>query len=537
MSQTQEYNDIETSTTALKAENAPDSKTRRYDRQLRLWAASGQNALESSRILVISGTATSTSALKNLVLPGIGHFTILDPAKVTGEDAGNNFFLEGSSSIGKSRAEEAVRLLGELNDGVEGKADVRSLEEVLAKDKEWLSEFTIVIAHNLEAQILSQLSTYLWEDPTNPPLVVVRSAGFLAEFYLQYHEHTVIESHPETAASLLIDRPFPALLDYATTLDFDAMDVTDHAHVPYVVILVKLLEEWKKTHNGAPPTGDAERKAFKKSILALQKKSDEENFEEAEAQAYRTWTASNVPYDIQQLFKEPKVLSLTPESAPFYHLVHALKKFTEEQPSRTLPLTGALPDMKASTDSYIHLQKMYKTRAEEEKKTFKSYLQVPVPEDMVDAFLKNSHALKLLRGQQWGAFEADQDALVEALNMTVSMGEAMETQPKELAIHLALSGLSTFLSKHESESNPTPTLEDIRSEVLSLLPSGTELPEYFDEAFGEVVRSPTADLPNTAALLGGFIAQEVIKLITKQYIPMNKYCTIDLIGSTTGMIP
>lgn len=154
-----------------------------------LWAASGQNALESSRILVISGTATSTSALKNLVLPGIGHFTILDPAKVTGEDAGNNFFLEGSSSIGKSRAEEAVRLLGELNDGVEGKADVRSIEEVLAKDKEWLSEFTIVIAHNLEAQILSQLSTYLWGDPTNPPLVVVRSAGFLAEFHLQYHEH------------------------------------------------------------------------------------------------------------------------------------------------------------------------------------------------------------------------------------------------------------------------------------------------------------------------------------------------------------
>lgn len=51
------------------------------------------------------------------------------------------------------------------------------------------------------------------------------------------------------------------------------------------------------------------------------------------------------------------------------------------------------------------------------------------------------------------------------------------------------------------------------------------------------VRSPTADLPNTAALLGGFIAQEVIKLITKQYIPMSKYCVIDLIGSTTGMIP
>jgi amyloid beta precursor protein binding protein 1 len=155
----------------------------------RLWAASGQSALESSRILVISGSATSTSILKNLVLPGIGHFTILDPEKVTPEDAGNNFFLEGPSSIGKSRAEEAVRLLCELNEGVEGKADVRSLEEVLEKDKEWLSDFTIVIAHNLEAVLLDQLASFLWEDSSNPSLVIVRSAGFLAEVYIQYHEH------------------------------------------------------------------------------------------------------------------------------------------------------------------------------------------------------------------------------------------------------------------------------------------------------------------------------------------------------------
>lgn len=124
------------------------------------------------------------------MLPGIGHFTILDPTKVTPEDAGNNFFLEGQSSIGKSRAEEAVRLLLELNDGVEGKADTRSLEEVLEKDKEWLSEFTIVIAHNLEGRQLAQLSTLLFEDQSYPPLVIVRSAGFLAEFYIQYHEHT-----------------------------------------------------------------------------------------------------------------------------------------------------------------------------------------------------------------------------------------------------------------------------------------------------------------------------------------------------------
>jgi len=156
----------------------------------RLWAASGQSALESSRILVISGSATSVSILKNLVLPGIGHFTILDSSVVTPEDAGNNFFLEGPDSIGKSRAEETVRLLGELNDSVEGIAEKsKSLEDILEKDKEWLGNFTVVIAHNLGKKALDSLSAILWQDPLKPPLVVVRSAGFLAEFYIQYHEH------------------------------------------------------------------------------------------------------------------------------------------------------------------------------------------------------------------------------------------------------------------------------------------------------------------------------------------------------------
>ena len=72
--------------------------------------------------------------------------------------------------------------------------------------------------------------------------VCVLSVLFLASNSLG----VVIESHPETSQSLQIDKPFPALLEYAMSLDFENMDVTDHAHIPYVIILVRLLEEWKK---------------------------------------------------------------------------------------------------------------------------------------------------------------------------------------------------------------------------------------------------------------------------------------------------
>jgi amyloid beta precursor protein binding protein 1 len=50
----------------------PSSKERKYDRQLRLWAASGQAALEDAHILLVnSGSGVvGIEALKNLVLPG-----------------------------------------------------------------------------------------------------------------------------------------------------------------------------------------------------------------------------------------------------------------------------------------------------------------------------------------------------------------------------------------------------------------------------------------------------------------------------------
>lgn len=95
------------------------SKEKKYDRQLRLWAANGQQALEEAHVLLVTANAVGVETLKNLVLPGTGHFTVVDPTIVAEEDLGVNFFLE-EASLGKSRASECCRLLQELNPDVEG---------------------------------------------------------------------------------------------------------------------------------------------------------------------------------------------------------------------------------------------------------------------------------------------------------------------------------------------------------------------------------------------------------------------------------
>ena len=94
----------------------PTAKEKKYDRQLRLWAASGQAALENAKVLLLnSGSGVvGIETLKNLILPGVGSFTIADEATVSELDLGVNFFLE-ESSLGRSRAEETRKFLQELN--------------------------------------------------------------------------------------------------------------------------------------------------------------------------------------------------------------------------------------------------------------------------------------------------------------------------------------------------------------------------------------------------------------------------------------
>lgn len=52
--------------------DGPTAKDQKYDRQLRLWGANGQKALEDAHVCLINNGsgAVGVETLKNLVLPG-----------------------------------------------------------------------------------------------------------------------------------------------------------------------------------------------------------------------------------------------------------------------------------------------------------------------------------------------------------------------------------------------------------------------------------------------------------------------------------
>lgn len=162
-------------------------------------------------------------------------------------------------------------------------------------------------------------------------------------------------------------------------------------------------------------------------MRALRRKPDEENFDEAEAQAWRVWAEPAVPSDIAALFTLPALsgadapLSETTPNTAFHALLHALAAFVRsERGPGTLPLSGALPDMRTDTTSYVRLQTIYKDRARVEKALFGALLAEECPDvaphvdsEELDTFVKNAHHVRVLRGRRWGAWAADRAAVGE----------------------------------------------------------------------------------------------------------------------------
>eukprot|EP00588_Corethron_pennatum_P026754 CAMPEP_0194318542 /NCGR_PEP_ID=MMETSP0171-20130528/15131_1 /TAXON_ID=218684 /ORGANISM="Corethron pennatum, Strain L29A3" /LENGTH=116 /DNA_ID=CAMNT_0039075475 /DNA_START=68 /DNA_END=414 /DNA_ORIENTATION=- len=87
----------------------------KYDRQIRLWGASGQRLLGGASILLVGASAAGTETAKNLVLPGVGSVHVVDDAAAHAGDA--NFFVLPADA-GRSRADAARDSLAETNPDV-----------------------------------------------------------------------------------------------------------------------------------------------------------------------------------------------------------------------------------------------------------------------------------------------------------------------------------------------------------------------------------------------------------------------------------
>ena len=528
-----------------KMANVPTVKATRYDRQLRLWGDHGQILLEAAHVCLVNASAIGTEVLKNLVLPGIGAFTIVDDKKVSIGDLGNNFFFD-KSCIGKSRASCATTLLQELNSEVKSYNVKKNVMSIAKEEPSFFKSYTVVIVSDMIEVELLELAKMLWQQSV--PLLVVRSYGFLGYLRLACAEHCVIESHPDNAHhDLRIDVPFTGLSQYVDSIDLEALDNTAHSHVPFIILLMKSAQAWRDAHNGELPKSYAEKKQFKEMLrqgIRINDKGnpmEEENFDEAIKSVNTALVPTSIPSSVAALFNNSSCTNLTAQSANFWFLVRALKEFVATEGNGLLPVRGSIPDMTASSKMFIDLQKVYQHQASLDAEAVKSHLDrlptKPASDDITIAdvkhFCKNAAFLRVIHCKSLE--EEYNPNTLNVSNVSTSLAD-----PNTLMVYYILLRVADrFYSAHGyypgSQFGPIDSDVVQMKELVSCLIKELKLGDVTigNEHIIEMCRYGGAEFHSVSAYLGGVAAQEVIKLITYQYVPFSNLYLYNAVTSAS----
>nr|CCC46689.1 putative ubiquitin activating enzyme [Trypanosoma vivax Y486] len=281
----------------------------KYDRQLRLWGDDGQAALQASHIVVLGVTATATEILKNMILPGVGFFTVVDDARVDAGSLGNNFFVSMDDHIeNRPIAQALVQHLSRLNEQSHGVACVQScaawVEAFIGSSREvpisagercactshhcgecGIPPPSLVVATpRLPATWLRRLAAHLKGIRCVPgsksiPLVFVQTCGLCGIIHVQERERLVIHTEPKHGthvADLRIFNPFPALREWferhspvkSVLLDESNENIT---HLPWISILYHALQHVRREcgDNGFYPRTKDEYALLQTAVASL----------------------------------------------------------------------------------------------------------------------------------------------------------------------------------------------------------------------------------------------------------------------------
>ncbi|CAI7779469.1 unnamed protein product [Closterium sp. NIES-53] len=540
--------------------------SQKYDRQLRIWGEHGQRALEQARVCLLTAGPTGTEALKNLVLGGIGSFTVVDGATVEAHDLGNNYFLD-RTHLGTSRAQAVTALLQELNESVAARFVEESPATLVENNAKFFSEFTLVIATQLPESVLMQLDSVCRQHGCQ--LIVARSYGLMGLVRISAPEHCVVEAKPDnTVDDLRLHKPWKELKEFANGFDLGMEDAMLHSHIPYAVILLQAAQQWQHGEGrgeageagagagggeaapvamqadgegqggaGEPralPRSAKERSEFKALIAAHQRHMDEDNFKEALAAAYKVWSPPPIGSELQAIFIDP-AMQLSHASSDFWVLAAALKLFVEKEGEGDLPVDGSIPDMHSLTDFYVALQRIYLSKADADVAAVQRHVSellrsigrdpASIPLATVKLFCKNARNLRVVRFKPLSEeFGAGAPACIPTLQRLMSSHDGSHA-----AQYVLLRAADHFYSQFhrypgsfpgDVDDDDVARLKSLAGTIVSGGGSPSQSPSIPDDLTAEMCRFGASELHCVAAVIGGVASQEAIKLITKQFVPV-----------------
>lgn len=391
------------------------------------------------------------------------------------------------------------------------------------------------------------------------PVLYLHSVGFFSTFSVQLPaEFPIVETHPdpESTQDLRLLNPWPELVAAAANLDnLDTLDDHQHGHIPYILLLLHFLEQWKQSHQGNAPNNYKEKTEFREFVRSQTRTSNpeggEENFDEAVAAVLKTISPFSLRSSIREIFEMNQCQHLSASSQDFWIIASAIKTFYASH--GVLPLPGSLPDMKAQSADYVSLQKIYKTKARQDVEEVTATVrhlesnlrrQTPaIPDQEIEVFCKNAAHIKVVLGREIPQISIDGDT-----STLKTIRNKLNDSDTLIPIFIAMQILDSVVdeiqssSREEDRSVDDDALWNSHTErILALLTAADgsavcqEARTQIARASNELRRAEGGELHNISSLTGGLVAQEALKVITRQYGPLDNTYVFDGARSKSEM--
>lgn len=216
--------------------------------------------------------------------------------------------------------------------------------------------------------------------------------------------------------------------------------------------------------------------------------------------------------------------------------------------------------MKAKSAVYIELQNIYKAKARKDLaevvdkvRSLETDLQKQfvADEQEIEAFCKGAAFVKLIKGR---AIRDPSDTSAENwADKAKYMRQELQDADSLLPIYISLLLYDLSVERQdptpeqapETKSDPAPDFTTTMTELTTtFLTNLQHSAGAFDtepcvakiqSIIAELERAAGAELHSISALTGGMVAQEAIKVLTKQYIPVDNACVFDGIVSRAAV--
>lgn len=271
--------------------------------------------------------------------------------------------------------------------------------------------------------------------------------------------------------------------------------------------------------------------------------NQELNFQEAVREAYRAYCDPELSQDMSTLLSEGY-----PEGGTFGCLVEALRVFVAQNGGR-LPIAGSIPDMVATTDAFVRLQQLFRQKAQADLSLFQQCLveelrarNLPadaLSDDQIEGFCRRASSIAVLRTSSI-AEEVRQPRPLGALLEDESYSDPPQTP---LVWYICLRAIDTFYEAYARYPGQKEESSNLQSDVdavwtiLAHLAENYQIPlqlpvseeSVTDQSKSvlspshamEIVRFGAIEMHPISAIVGGITAQEAVKILTHQYLPLN----------------